>query len=118
MARIRLSRLAREDIARILTASLERWGREGRTRYARLLEAAIHRIAAAPKGAATQLRPELSRGLRSLHLRLVRLDEPSIRIKTPVHVLYYREVRPGIIEVIRVLHERMEPGRHRGTAPD
>jgi hypothetical protein len=27
-------------------------------------------------------------------------------------VLYYRITPKGIIEIVRVLHERMEPGRH------
>jgi toxin ParE1/3/4 len=29
-----------------------------------------------------------------------------------VHVLYYRVLAPGLIEIVRVLHERMEPSRH------
>jgi hypothetical protein len=28
-----------------------------------------------------------------------------------VHILYFRVIRPGLIEIIRILHERMEPGR-------
>jgi len=31
-----------------------------------------------------------------------------------VHVLYYRTAAPGLIEIVRVLHERMEPSRHIG----
>jgi len=31
---------------------------------------------------------------------------------SPVHVLYYRVAEEGVIEIIRVLHERMEPHRH------
>ena len=31
---------------------------------------------------------------------------------TPVLVLYYRVAAAGIVEIIRVLHERMEPQRH------
>ena len=30
----------------------------------------------------------------------------------PVHILYYRIIQPGLIEIVRVLHERMEPSRH------
>jgi len=32
----------------------------------------------------------------------------------PVHVIFYRALSPGLIEIVRVLHERMEPGRHIG----
>jgi toxin ParE1/3/4 len=30
----------------------------------------------------------------------------------PVHVLYYRVDRDGVIEIVRILHERMEPARY------
>ena len=36
----------------------------------------------------------------------------------PVHVLYCRAVAPGLVEIVRVLHERMEPGRHVGATAD
>jgi toxin ParE1/3/4 len=36
------------------------------------------------------------------------------RVRGPVHVLYYRVVRPDLVEIVRVLHERMEPSRHIG----
>jgi plasmid stabilization system protein ParE len=29
-----------------------------------------------------------------------------------VHVIDYRASQDGIIEIVRILHERMEPGRH------
>jgi plasmid stabilization system protein ParE len=28
-----------------------------------------------------------------------------------VHVLYFRVIQPDLVEIVRVLHERMEPGR-------
>lgn len=33
-------------------------------------------------------------------------------VKRPIHVLYYRVAQKGVIEIVRVLHERMEPSRH------
>jgi plasmid stabilization system protein ParE len=32
----------------------------------------------------------------------------------PVHVTFYRALRPGLVEIVRVLHDRMEPRRHIG----
>jgi plasmid stabilization system protein ParE len=32
-------------------------------------------------------------------------------VRRPVHVLYYRAVVPGLIEIARVMHERMELSR-------
>jgi len=36
----------------------------------------------------------------------------------PVHMLYYRVIQPGLVEIVRVLHERMEPSRHFGATPE
>jgi toxin ParE1/3/4 len=30
-------------------------------------------------------------------------------------VIFYRAVRPGLVEIVRVLHDRMEPSRHMGA---
>jgi plasmid stabilization system protein ParE len=53
-------------------------------------------------------------GIRSLHLRHVRAENADAIVAKPVHVLYYRVVEPGVIEIVRVLHERMEPSLHIG----
>ena len=111
MARFRLSRWAEADIARILATSAERWGTDGRRRYAALLTAALRRIAAAPEGPATRERADLMAGVRSLHIRHVRCG-PEAAVRRPVHVVFYRAVAPDLIEIARVLHERMEPRRH------
>jgi toxin ParE1/3/4 len=34
-----------------------------------------------------------------------------------VHVIFYRTVEPGLVEIVRVRHERMEPSRHVGEEP-
>jgi|SRR6266540_1596214 len=114
MARFRLSRLAQRDLAQILATSAERWGSEGRGRYAAILAAGMRQVAAEPERSPTQERSELSQGIRSLHLRHARADDPRTKVRRPVRVLYYRVVRPGLVEIVRVLHERMEPSRHIG----
>ena len=115
MARFRVSKLAQSDLARILAASESRWGPEGRRRYAALIEAAMRQVADEPEGAATRERNVLQSGTRSLHLRHVRADSSEAKVKNPVHILYYRSVRPELVEIIRVLHERMDPIRHIGV---
>ena len=47
-------------------------------------------------------------GVRSFHIRQVR---GSAGVKDPAHVIVYRVVE-DCIEVVRVLHERMDPMRH------
>ncbi len=110
MSRLRISAPARDDLEDILATSLERWGVTGRARYAALLAAAMRRIARDPEGSATRDRVELSTGVRSLHIR----DARGARgVKDPVHLIFYR-VNADVVEVVRVLHERMEPTLHLG----
>jgi toxin ParE1/3/4 len=110
MPRFRIAQPAQRDLADILTTSAERWGTDGRRRYAHLLAAAMRAVAANPEGPLTQPRNEVAPGLRSFHVRHARAAQASV--KKPVHVLYYRAILPGVIEIVRVLHERMEPSRH------
>jgi toxin ParE1/3/4 len=116
MTRFRLARRAQADISHILAGSAEKWGVEARRRYAGLLTCAIRWVAAEPDGRATRERTELAPGMRSFHVRYLRQHDPSERVRRPAHVLYYRLTRPGLVEIVRVLHERMEPGRHLSTA--
>lgn len=108
MARFRISAPAREDLASILAASMERWGDRGRARYAALLTTAMQAIARDPMGPNTRDRDELHRGVRSFHLRSVR---KAHAVHAPVHVVFFRSVG-DIVEIVRVLHERMEPSVH------
>jgi len=39
-------------------------------------------------------------------------------VANPVHVIFYRAFQPGLIEIVRVLHEHMEPSRHIGSDPE
>ncbi len=98
--------------------SEDRWGAQARRRYAAILAAAIRKVATEPQGPATRDRAELSRGIRSFHLRHARGDDAETKVMRPVHVLYCRAVAPGLVEIVRVLHERMEPGRHVGATAD
>ena len=115
MARFRLSRPAQADLAHILATSAERWGIEGRRRYAAILAAAMRKCAAEPEGPASQDCGELLPGIRSFHIRHARGGDPEAKVRRPVHILYYRSIALGSIEIVRVLHERMEPSRHLGA---
>ena len=114
MARYRLSAPAKADIASILRTSETVHGIEARIRYRALLAAAMRRIAAEPRGLSTIDRAELSAGVRCFHIRHSRNESREAPVGEPVHVIFYRS--PGLIEIVRVLHERMEPGRHIGAA--
>ena len=112
MAHLRLSGPAGADVAHILATSTERWGVEARRRYATILIAAVRKVAADPEGPATRERADLLPGVRSFHIRHARGHDLEVRVGRPVHVLYYRVIKPGLVEIVRVLHDRMEPSRH------
>lgn len=75
----------------------------------------MRKVAADPDGPSTRGRDELSRTLRSFHIRNARVESDEASVKRPVHVLYYRAAAPGLIEIVRVLHERMGPSLHVGV---
>jgi toxin ParE1/3/4 len=112
MARFRLARPAERDLANILATSAARWGEEGRQRYAACLVTAMREVAERPAGPLTKDRPELGERLRSFHIAHARRAAGTPKVKTPVHVLYYRVADDGVIEIVRVLHDRMDPRRH------
>jgi toxin ParE1/3/4 len=112
MARFRLSGPARIDVAHILATSAERWGTDTRRRYAITLVSAMRKVAADPLGPTTRERNNLQPGIRSFHIRYARSGETDERVSRPVHILYYRVIAPELIEIVRVLHDRMDPARH------
>ena len=115
MARFRLSKPAELDIATILRTSEQRWGIPASARYAALLAKAMHAIAADPVGPLTRPLPKLRGGIRRFHTRHAR--GAKARVNAPVHVILYRIADPELIEIVRVVHERMEPSAHLPTKP-
>ncbi len=118
MARYRLSGPAKADISSILRTSETQHGRDARIRYRGLLSAAMRRVAAEPRGPSTLDRGELLPGLRSLHARHSRNESREAPVGEPVHVIFYRAAAPGLVEIVRVLHDRAEPSRHMGQVSD
>jgi toxin ParE1/3/4 len=114
VARYRLSGSAKADFEVILRRSEKLHGREARIRYRACLTAAMRRVAADPEGRSTRSRADLSPGLRSFHIRHSRDESGETPVAEPAHVIFYRIVEPSVIEIVRVLHERMEPRGHLG----
>lgn len=115
MPRYRLSDPAKADIATALRRSGARYGVEARIRYRALLTAALRRIAHDPHGLSTVDRRDLAPGLRSLHIRHGRAESREAPVGDPVHIIFYRMRGPDLVEVVRVLHDRMAPDRHIGA---
>jgi toxin ParE1/3/4 len=117
VAGYRIARAARRDIESIRAESNVNWGAEAERRYAALLMDAIRRVTSDPLGRSTRDRSDLKTGLRSFHLRHVRREGRGA-VKKPVHLLIYRQTDPDLIEIVRILHERMDPARHLPSSAD
>jgi len=113
----RLARPAQIDLVDILATSAERWGAEGQQRYAAVLAYAMRQVAAEPDEPLTRKRPDLRSGVRSFHVRHARRSAATANVRRPVHVLYYRVAQEGVIEIVRVLHEKMDPSCHLDEPP-
>ena len=118
MAGYRLTEFAVGDLTSILAASFNLHGEEARARYEALLKAAMRCAAKDPKIIVSKDCARLQAGLRSLHLRHARSSSDTGHVRSPVHIIYYREERDGLIEIVRVLHERMEPSRRLGASQE
>src|SRR5438128_2398319 len=64
---------------------------------------AMRKVAAAPEGAATRDRSQLLPGVRSLHLGQMQIEHTEARVRRPIHIVYYRVIKAGLVEIVRVL---------------
>ncbi|KTT49729.1 hypothetical protein SB11R_10395 [Pseudomonas oryzihabitans] len=109
----RISAEARQDLADILVYSAQQFGPAARKRYQSLLVSSFSLIAAEPYSPITRARDELHEGLRSLHLAHTQRGIPADqRVGQPRHVVFYRIAAEDVIEIVRLLHEVMEPKEH------
>jgi toxin ParE1/3/4 len=117
-SRFRVASRAQTDLMIILGDGAEKWGAEASRRYGVTLMRAMRQVASDPEGRLTRPRPDIRPDLRSLHMRHVRQNGRQPVVKRPVHVIYYRVAEPGLIEIARILQERMEPAHQFETGAD
>jgi toxin ParE1/3/4 len=92
MPRFVLTKAAKEDLKSIGRYTAETWGREQRNRYLALLDTSMHDLADNP-GLGRDC-SEIRTGYR--------------RYRVGKHILFYRQLDPDRIEIVRILHERMD----------
>ena len=108
--RIRLGAAAEVDFANILKWTTENFGaRQSRT-YRDTLVQAIGELADGPAVVGSKTRDEIVAGLRTLHI--------ARRDRRGSHFLMYRAAQNNTIEIVRILHDRMDLGRHLPSASD
>lgn len=95
-ASVRLKPKARSDLDAIWAYSRERWGMEKANAYARLIARAFDDLAAGS-----------AQSVAVPHIR-----DGYFRLVAGSHVLFYRLPEPDVIEIVRILHQRMDVARH------
>jgi toxin ParE1/3/4 len=94
MTGVRLTPAARRDLSSIWDFTVDRWDAAQAETYLGELRSAIERVAADPaRGRACD---EIREGYR--------------RYGIGAHVIFFVE-RDGGVDVVRILHQRMDPGR-------
>lgn len=104
---------AEADFDEVIRTSAEAFGEKAAHRYRMLIQRSFADLMARPDRPTA---PGLPEGLRLYPIRHSRLGlPPPDRVGQPRHVLIYRN-QPGRIEIIRILHDRMDiPARLSGS---
>ena len=100
----------RTDIVNILTWTQENFGLQALTAYTRLIETVIEDIATEPGRAGSIQRPEIAENCKTYHLfhSRNRAAKRGQRIHRPRHLVLYRMLDEGTVEIGRVLHDSMD----------
>src|SRR5262245_50977303 len=102
--RVRLGALAELDFANIIGWTAENFGARQARIYQDTLLRAIGELSGGPNVAGSKARNDLVSGVRTLHV--------ARHGRRGSHLLLYRAVEGRIIEIGRILHDRMDLQRH------
>ncbi|MGB9118482.1 type II toxin-antitoxin system RelE/ParE family toxin [Bradyrhizobium sp.] len=102
--RVRLGAAAEVDFANILKWTTENFGARQSRVYRDTLVQAIGELANGPDVAGSKARDEIASGLRTLHV--------ARRGRRGSHFLMYRVAPKSTIDIVRILHDRMDLRRH------
>jgi toxin ParE1/3/4 len=110
---VRIAAPAQNDISNIWIWTVERFGHAAALRYETLIDQAISDLADDPERPAAKERPDLLPGVWLYHLAFSRAHVPRDQaVKSPRHFVMFRHVQPGVIEILRILHDSRDLARH------
>jgi toxin ParE1/3/4 len=108
--RVRLGAAAEVDFANILKWTTENFGARQSRVYRDTLVQVIGELADGPDAAGSKAREDIMAGPCTLHI--------ARRGRRGSHFLMYRAAPNTTIEIVRILHDRMDLQRHVPSAPD
>ena len=106
-----LAPAADRDIRELLAWSEQSFGERAAGRYRDLLKRALKDIAIDPRRAGYQERNDLATGVCTYHISLSRRRAKNV-VKHPRHFIVYRLPCPGVLHVVRILHDQRDLSRH------
>ena len=101
---VRLARQAQADLDEILMWTSRNFGPVQTRTYATTIKLAIKALGEGPDALGAQARDEVRPGVRILHI--------ARQGRQGRHFLVFRAANGKIIEVLRILHDRLELARH------
>jgi toxin ParE1/3/4 len=107
--RVRLGAAAELDFANIIKWTDENFGARQARAFQKTLVQAIGELAEGPDIAGSNARDEIMRGLRTVHV--------ARHGRRGSHFLMYRVAPKTTIEIVRILHDRIDLQRHLPFAP-
>jgi toxin ParE1/3/4 len=102
---VRLTASAEADFRDIIAWTAEEFGNRQAGIYAETLSAAIDSLLAGPTVVGARQRPEIGKGLFTLHV--ARRDHKGRHF-----VLFRAKTKEQVVEVLRLLHDAMDPKLH------
>lgn len=110
--RLKLSRAARRELVAIAKWTFKEFGRAALLRYDALIVQALIEIDRDPLLPGSRELPEsLGAGLRTYHIALSKSKVRGDRVDAPRHVIVYRALKDGRIEIINIIHEARDLAR-------
>ncbi|MDI9348589.1 MAG: type II toxin-antitoxin system RelE/ParE family toxin [Candidatus Symbiobacter sp.] len=108
MPKVIYAQSAIKDLEDIYDYSIDRWGVASAMRYKDLIKRAENQIAQNPYQIISRSLLNYPANYRSLNLTLVSQADFAVKVKHPRHVIYYRIINIDTVEIIRILHHRMD----------
>lgn len=99
---------AEDRVDQIVMDSARQFGLDAAVRYNKLILTAMTLVGSTPLLAGSRTVPRVP-GLRVFPLRLAaRLVTPGDRVGRPRHLIVYRVTPDGVVEILSLVHDRMD----------
>ena len=108
MVKVVVGHTAKIDLMKIAAYTNRKWGRAASIRYKQLIALARQRISENPYLPISRIIINSSPPIRALDLSGLSQPDSAMRVKNPAHIIYYRLIDTETVEILRILHKKMD----------